>query len=82
MIGLVLIAVIAALAFAALNFSLVKRKSPGNELMREIAGSIRDGADAFLSHEYKVIAKIALLITVMLAVVVSWQTACALSSAP
>ncbi|MCG8452016.1 MAG: sodium-translocating pyrophosphatase [Spirochaetales bacterium] len=75
MISIVLVAVLAALAFAAFNFSQVKRKDPGTELMQDIAGSIREGADAFLSHEYQVIAKISALITVILAVVVSWQSA-------
>ena len=77
MISLVIIAVIAALSFAAINFSIVKKKSPGNELMQEIAGSIKEGADAFLSLEYKVIVRIAVLIAVLLAVVVSWQSAAA-----
>ncbi len=77
MISLVLIAVLAALAFAAINFRAVKKRDPGTELMQEIAGSIREGADAFISLEYKVIAKIAILITVILAIVVSWQSAVA-----
>ncbi len=77
MISLVVVAVIAALAFAAINFSVVKKKSPGNELMQEIAESIRDGSDAFLSLEYRVIVKIAVLIAILLAVVVSWQSAAA-----
>ncbi|MCK5248341.1 MAG: sodium/proton-translocating pyrophosphatase, partial [Spirochaetaceae bacterium] len=77
MISLVIIAVIAALAFAAVNFSIVKKKSPGNELMQEIAGYIKDGADSFLIHEYKIIARIVVLIVVLLAVVVSWQSAAA-----
>ena len=77
MISLVLIAVIAALSFAAINYRSVKKKDAGTELMQEIAGSIREGADAFISHEYRVIAKIAVLITVLLAVVVSWQSAVA-----
>ncbi len=77
MISLVIVAVIAALAFAAINFAFVKRKNPGNELMQEIADSIKDGADAFISLEYRIIIKIAVLIAILLAVVVSWQSAVA-----
>lgn len=55
MIGLVAVAVIAALSFALVNFYAVKKKDPGTEAMREIAGAIQEGADAFLKHEYKVI---------------------------
>jgi len=77
MIGLVIVAVIAALAFAAINYISVKRRSPGTELMQDIASSIQEGADAFLSLEYRVIAKIAVLVAILLAVVVSWQAAVA-----
>ena len=77
MIGLIVIAVIAALSFAAVNFVLVRRRSPGTELMREIAGYIREGSDAFIGHEYRVIGRLALFIAALLAVVVSWQSAAA-----
>lgn len=75
MISLVFIAVIAALAFATINFTMVKRKSPGTEVMQDIAHSIHEGSNAFLSHEYKMIARIVILITLLLGVVVSWQSA-------
>jgi len=77
MVSLVIVAVVAALAFAAINYFSVRKKSPGNELMQEIAGSIKEGADAFLSLEYRVIGKIAVFIAILLAVVVSWQSAVA-----
>ena len=44
MIGLVIIAVIAALSFAAINYYGVKRKDPGNEEMQTIAQAIQEGA--------------------------------------
>lgn len=74
MIGLVAVAVIAALSFALVNFYAVKKKDPGTEAMREIAGAIQEGADAFLKHEYKVIFLIVLLIAATLLLVVSWQS--------
>ena len=33
----------------------VKKQSPGNERMQELAGSIHDGATAFLYSEYRII---------------------------
>ena len=72
MLGFVAIAAIAALALAAINFRKVKRMGTGTPLMEEIAGAIREGADAFIHHEYGVIAKIAVLIAILLSVVVSW----------
>lgn len=77
MLGFVIIAAVAALSFAALNFYAVKRMEPGTEAMQEIAGAIREGADAFIRHEYGVIAKIAVLIALFLSATVAWYTGAA-----
>jgi K(+)-stimulated pyrophosphate-energized sodium pump len=74
MYGLVIIGIVAALSFAAINFYGVKRLDPGTELMKEIAGAIQEGADAFIRHEYKVIFSIAIFIAIGLGVLVSWYT--------
>ncbi|MFW6368772.1 MAG: sodium-translocating pyrophosphatase [Spirochaetota bacterium] len=74
MLGFVVIAAFAALGFAAVNFVGVKRLGTGTDLMREIAGAIQEGADAFISHEYKVIGIVGLFIAVGLGLVVSWYT--------
>ena len=74
MFGLLIVAVIGALGFAAANYFLVRRKDPGTPMMKEIASAIQEGANAFLAHEYKVIAGIAAAIAVLLGVVVSWYT--------
>ncbi len=72
MFGFIVIVVIGALAFAALNYSAVKKKNAGSEEMQTIAGAIQEGADAFLRHEYSLILKIVIVIAVLLLVVVSW----------
>ncbi len=74
MLGFVVVAVVGALGFAAINFYGVKRMDTGTELMQEIAGAIQDGADAFIRHEYRLILGIAVLIAILLGVVVSWYT--------
>lgn len=74
MLGLVVIAVIGALGLAAYNFFTVKKMDAGTPLMKEIAGAIQEGADAFIRHEYKVIFTIAIFIAALLMVVVSWYT--------
>ena len=74
MLGFIALAAIAALGLAAVNFYKVKRMSTGTALMGEISDAIREGSDAFIRHEYGVIAKIAVLISILLMVVVSWQT--------
>lgn len=77
MIGLVIIAAIAALSFAAINYYGVKRKDPGTSEMQTIAEAIQEGAGAFLRHEYSLIAKVAAVIAVVLLLVVSWTGAVA-----
>lgn len=77
MLGFVTMAAVAALALAAINFYAVKRMRTGTPLMEEIAGAIKEGSDAFIRHEYGVIARIALIIAVFLGAVVSWSTGAA-----
>ena len=77
MIGFVIIAALAALAFAAINYYGVKKKDPGTEQMVQISGAIQEGARAFLNHEYKVIFKVSLVIAIVLGVVVSLSGAIA-----
>ena len=43
MIGLIIVAIVAALGFAAVNFFVVKKQDPGTDEMKEIAGAIREG---------------------------------------
>ncbi len=72
--GIVVIAVVGALGFASINFYAVKRRDPGTFLMQEIAQAIQEGADAFIRHEYKIIASISACIALLLGVLVSWYT--------
>ncbi len=77
MFGFIIIAVVGALGFAAVNFILVRRRKTGTKLMGEIAVAIQEGANAFMAHEYKVISWLAILISILLGVVISWYTAVA-----
>jgi K(+)-stimulated pyrophosphate-energized sodium pump len=74
MLGFLVVAVVGALGFAAVNFYGVKRLDTGTEMMQEIAAAIQDGSDAFITHEYKIILGISILIAALLAVVVAWYT--------
>jgi K(+)-stimulated pyrophosphate-energized sodium pump len=74
MVGFIVVSVVAALGFAAVNFYSVKRLDPGTPIMQEIAHAIQEGADAFIRHEYRIIASIALVIAVILGILVSWYT--------
>ena len=68
----VAVAITITLGFAAYNYFYVKRLAPGTREMQEIAGAIQEGARAFISHEYKIIAMAALAIAVVLGVVIEW----------
>ena len=70
----VIIAALAALAFAALNFATIKKMDEGTAQMSEIASAIRVGANAFLGYEYKVLAVAVVLVAIALGVFVSWYT--------
>lgn len=71
---IVLFAVILAVSFAALNFYLVRKMKEGTERMQEIAAAIREGANAFIRYEYKIVAIIGSAIAILLGVVISWET--------
>ena len=71
---IVLFAVILAVSFAALNFYLVRKMKEGTERMQEIAAAIREGANAFIRYEYKIVTIIGLAIAVLLSLVISWET--------
>ena len=70
---IVMFAVVLALAYAAINFFLVKRLKEGNARMQEIAAAIREGANAFLLYEYRIVAIIAAAVAVLLALFIAWE---------
>ncbi|MCS6773690.1 MAG: sodium-translocating pyrophosphatase, partial [Thermoflexales bacterium] len=47
----------------------------GNETMQQISNAVREGAQAFLAQEYRVLVIFALVVAVLIAVFVRWQTA-------
>ncbi len=70
-------AVVLAIAYACINYFMVKKLSEGTDRMKEIAAAIRIGAGAFIQYEYKIVAIIGAVVAAVLAVIISWQTACA-----
>ena len=79
MSGVLLIGLFAALlglAYAAFNYSGVKKLPEGTDEMSEIASAIRVGANAFMTYEYKVLLLVGIVVAAVLTVVISWQAAC------
>ena len=69
-----LIAVVALCVAAGLS-SWIGKVDEGNDKMKEIAGHIRDGAMAFLRREYKTMAIVVVVVTIIVGVAISPTTA-------
>ena len=61
-LGLALI----ALVYAAVLWSYLRRQNRGSEKMVAISDAVREGAGAFLSREYRVVAPIAVIIVLLI----------------
>ncbi len=70
---IVMFAVVLGLGYAALNFYLTKKLEEGSERMQHIAAKIREGANAFIFYEYKIVAIIAAVVAVVLALFIAWE---------
>lgn len=75
---LVICAAVLALAFAAFNFTKVKKMPEGTEQMSKIASAIRVGANAFIKYEYKVLYTVVAVVFIIMAIVTTWHAAVAL----
>lgn len=71
---IVMAAVVLGIGYAALNFCLTKKLKEGNERMQEIAAAIREGANAFIQYEYKIVAIIGSALAVIIALFIAWET--------
>ncbi|HIE13805.1 TPA: sodium-translocating pyrophosphatase [Candidatus Bathyarchaeota archaeon] len=69
-----LLAPVSALASVVMGITLliyVERKNPGSKKMREIAASIKEGADAFLKREFIVLAYFVAFMATVLAIFIN-----------
>jgi K(+)-stimulated pyrophosphate-energized sodium pump len=65
----------AAVVYGLLVTQRLLAKSPGNDRMREISGAVQEGAQAYLSRQYTIIAAVAIPIAVLLLVLQDYKTA-------
>lgn len=67
---------VVALLFAAILAAKVKRADEGTERMKEIASAIREGAQAFLRAEYKILVVFVLVLFILIGIGIgNWVTA-------
>ena len=67
---------ILTLLFAAYLAAKVSREDAGNDKMKEIAGAISEGAQAFLKSEYKILVIFVVVLFILIGVGIgNWVTA-------
>ena len=64
-----LVCAAAAVLYGALVTRNLLARSPGNERMRQISGAVQEGAQAYLSRQYTIIALVAVPLAILLAIV-------------
>jgi K(+)-stimulated pyrophosphate-energized sodium pump len=65
----------AAVIYGLIVTQRLLAKSPGNDRMQEISGAVQEGAQAYLSRQYTIIAAVAVPIAVVLLVLQDYKTA-------
>ncbi|HEY5709994.1 MAG TPA: sodium-translocating pyrophosphatase [Solirubrobacterales bacterium] len=65
----------AAVLYGLIITQRLLAKSPGNERMQEISGAVQEGAKAYLSRQYTIIAAVAVPIAIVLLLLQNWETA-------
>ena len=65
----------AAVLYGAIVTQRLLRLSPGNELMQEISGAVQEGAKAYLTRQYAIIAVVAIVLAILLLFVQNGVTA-------
>jgi K(+)-stimulated pyrophosphate-energized sodium pump len=65
----------AAVVYGLIITQRLLAKSPGNERMQEISGAVQEGAQAYLSRQYTIIAAVAIPIAIVLWLLQDYKTA-------
>ena len=66
---------VAGVAYGAVVTRRLLARSPGNERMQEISGAVQEGAKAYLTRQYTIIAVVAVVLVVLIAILRNVDTA-------
>lgn len=69
------LAAIGALVYGLLSIGWIVRQDPGSALVREIAGAIQTGAQAYLNRQYRTIAVVGGVLFFVIGFALDWATA-------
>jgi len=65
----------AAVVYGLLTTRWLLAKSPGNDRMQEISAAVQEGAKAYLTRQYQIIAVVAVILAIILAIALDIETA-------
>lgn len=74
-IGFTLAIAIVGLIYVVIQLGRVLRMDSGNQTMQDIAAAIQEGASAFLNREYTFLSGFVLVVAIVIAAFLNWQTA-------
>jgi len=66
---------VAAVVYGAVITRRLLTRSPGNERMQEISGAVQEGAKAYLTRQYTIIAGVAIILAILLIILRNVDTA-------
>jgi len=69
-----LVCAVAAVIYGAIVTSRLLKRPAGNDRMREISGAVQEGAKAYLSRQYTIIAVVAVPLAILIALLQDVQT--------
>ncbi len=70
-----LVCAVAGVAYGAVVTRRLLARSPGNDRMREISGAVQEGAKAYLTRQYTIIAVVAIPLIILIAILRNVDTA-------
>ena len=74
-IGFALLTAVVAITYGILLSRWILKQPSGSDQMRAIAEAIQQGAKAFLRRQYRSVAIVAVVLTVVIGIFLNWLTA-------